>query len=338
MTAFGNLPIARKLLFSFGFVCLLSALLGMTALWGYSRLNANVRDIVKDKLPSVKILGDVRFNIAAVRRSDSTLELCTTEDCVSSLRARRQKNVDKYKASIAAYEPLVDAGKEHELFVKIRDGGQQYLQLSDEILQLHDSGHADDARKRIVDARTMALFDQVSAWIEEDKVMNDKAGSDAGDTAMATGANMRIMTLITVLLVVGMSVLIGMMLNRAISPPLVAAAEALERVAQKDLTVQVEVRSTDEVGRLSQALNQSVQATRDLLTNIARGAETLSSATEELSQRSAESSGNAKSQSAQTNQIAAAAQEMTATRSARMPSRPPMPARSLRPRRARAAR
>jgi len=102
-------------------------------------------------------------------------------------------------------------------------------------------------------------------------------------------------------------------LTRSIAPPLVAAAHALERVAQKDLSVQVEVESTDEVGRLSEALNQSVAATREVLTSISQAADTLSAATEELSVRSAQTSGNAKTQSSSTNQIAAAAQEMVAT-------------------------
>jgi len=84
-------------------------------------------------------------------------------------------------------------------------------------------------------------------------------------------------------------------------------------LAQKDLSVSVEVQSTDEVGRLSDALNRSVAATREVLRNIALAAETLSAATEELSVRSTETSGNAKTQSASTNQIAAAAQEMVAT-------------------------
>jgi methyl-accepting chemotaxis protein len=47
--------------------------------------------------------------------------------------------------------------------------------------------------------------------------------------------------------------------------------------------------------------------------SVARGAETLSAATTEMSARSVQSAGNASTQSKRTNQIAAAAQEMTAT-------------------------
>jgi methyl-accepting chemotaxis protein len=171
----------------------------------------------------------------------------------------------------------------------------------------------DEARHLATGSVTMDLFDSFNKAIEDDQELNNKMGEESGASAMHLGKNASLVTWITLFFSVGLSIMIGMMLNRFISPPLIAATEALERVARKDLTAIVEVNGTDEVGRLSLALNQSVAATREVLTAMARGAETLSSATEELSVRSAQSSGNAKNQSAQTNQIAAAAQEMTAT-------------------------
>jgi methyl-accepting chemotaxis protein len=52
---------------------------------------------------------------------------------------------------------------------------------------------------------------------------------------------------------------------------------------------------------------------RGVLQSVAQGADTLSAATTEMSARSVQAAGNANVQSSKTNQIAAAAQEMTAT-------------------------
>jgi methyl-accepting chemotaxis protein len=87
----------------------------------------------------------------------------------------------------------------------------------------------------------------------------------------------------------------------------------LERVADRDLTVAVKSQGTDEIGRMSTALNTSVDAMRKVLRTVSQGAENLSAAAAEMSSRSTEANGNAQSQSGKTNQIAAAAQEMTAT-------------------------
>ena len=110
-----------------------------------------------------------------------------------------------------------------------------------------------------------------------------------------------------------MCALIGITLTRSIGPPLQAVTAALERLAEKDLTVSVEEFGHDEIGCLSIALNSSVVSIRGVLHSFAQGAETLSGATVEISTRSVQSAGNARTQSSKTNQIAAAAQEMTAT-------------------------
>jgi methyl-accepting chemotaxis protein len=79
------------------------------------------------------------------------------------------------------------------------------------------------------------------------------------------------------------------------------------------MTTSIRVTGSDEIGRLGEAINTSVAAMRDVLQSVARGAETLSAATTEMSARSIQAAGNANTQSSKTNQIAAAAQEMTAT-------------------------
>jgi methyl-accepting chemotaxis protein len=88
---------------------------------------------------------------------------------------------------------------------------------------------------------------------------------------------------------------------------------ALQKLAVKDLTAHLNVSGTDEIGQLGEALNQSVGALREMVSSVGKGAETLSAATTEISARAVQSAGNANTQSNRTNQIAAAAQEMTAT-------------------------
>jgi len=115
-----------------------------------------------------------------------------------------------------------------------------------------------------------------------------------------------IMGVVTIL-----GICVGVFLTHLVVPPILAATTALERVAEKDLTVSVETVREDEIGRLSGALNASVAAMRAVVQSVAQGAGTLSAAAEELSARSNETSGNTQLQSSKTGQIASAAQEMT---------------------------
>jgi methyl-accepting chemotaxis protein len=115
------------------------------------------------------------------------------------------------------------------------------------------------------------------------------------------------------LLIVISCVVIGFVLTSVTAPRLVRCTHVLERLAQKDLTASIVVMGHDEIGRLGEALNHTSAAIRAVLGSVEQAADTLSAATTEISARSEQSLGNARTQSSKTNQIAAAAQEMTAT-------------------------
>ncbi len=115
------------------------------------------------------------------------------------------------------------------------------------------------------------------------------------------------------LFIVFSCVVIGMSLTRVTAPRIEHVKELAQQIAEKNLTASVVITGTDEIGQLGTALNESVAVIRSMVQQVAQGAATLSAASEEMSTRSVQSAGNARTESAKTNQIAAAAQEMTAT-------------------------
>jgi len=98
-----------------------------------------------------------------------------------------------------------------------------------------------------------------------------------------------------------------------IAPRLTRVLAALEGLANKDLTAFVQATGTDEIGRVADAFDAGIAAIRNVLKSVAQAAEMLSAAATEISTSAVQSAGNARVQSSKTNQIAAAAQEMTAT-------------------------
>jgi len=313
MSAFRDMPISRKLFVGFGMVSVLTAILGVVALVSFSKLNSMVNDLAMNSIPSIKVLGQIRAYATAIRREDGFIALCDTPTCVEKYKATRLENIAGYQKALATYEPMVSYPGEREIYTTFRDEIARYLQYSEQYIQMIDAGKVNEARHLATGDDTFNLFSSYKGHIDDDITLNSKYGEDEGIRATHLGKSSGSITWAAMILAVGLSIFIGVMLNKFIAPPLIAVTEALERMAEKDLTVNVEVHSADEVGRLADALNKSVASTREVLSGIAKGAETLSAATEELSVRSNQSSGNAKTQSSSTNQIAAAAQEMTAT-------------------------
>jgi methyl-accepting chemotaxis protein len=308
-----NLPVSRKFIYAFGTVCTLCIILGAFTFVTFRSIATRSADVSDNAVQALIALNGVSESASAVRREDLELLLCQTAACSSDHGAKRQTAVDNYRSSLKAYAPIISYPGEKEVYQRFSNACSQYLEASNKVNALLAAGKTGDALDLLTSDATMASLTTALKGISDDVALNAKFGSE--DAKGVTDSSQRGswidagFSLVIVLLCAG----IGMVLTRMIAPPLLAATAALERVADKDLTVSVDELGTDEIGRLSAALNTSVASMRSVLVAVAQGAETLSSASTEMSARAVQAAGNANSQASKTNQIAAAAQEMTAT-------------------------
>jgi methyl-accepting chemotaxis protein len=308
-----NLPISRKFIFAFGIVCGLCIVLGIYTFATFRSIAAKNQDVSAKSFPSVVQLTAIRTGFNTERRAELAMLLCMSSECSASYSEKRGKGMADYQEAMKAYEPLLATAHERELYQKINASGMQYQEVGDRASALLAAGKTGDALDLLMSDSTAASFTATMDAVDEALQQNTKTGMDEADTAtrssnlatwVSTGVN---------LLIVLLCSLIGITLSRLIATPLQAATAALERVAEKDMTVSVDAAGSDEMGRLSTALNTCVGSMRAVLQSVALGAETLSAATTEISTRSVQTAGNAHTQSSKTNQIAAATQEMTAT-------------------------
>jgi methyl-accepting chemotaxis protein len=313
MFEFRNLRISRKFSVAFGAVCLLCALLGAASLTGLFKVRSAINNIVDKSAPSMKVLGSIRYSVATIRRSDALLLLCDTSACTTRLAAKRKTYIASYERGIQDYASMVSYPGEREIFETIRQNAAAYIALSEQSRKLADSGKIEDASRMLLTGDAVKTYNAAADAVEADVVLNDRMGAEQG--VQSTRLVNKLLVGISVVMAMTMLLcgVIGAGLTRQIVPSLQAATAALEQVAEKNLTVTVEVRSGDEIGRLSTALNRTVETMRSVLHSVAEGAETLSTAAANLSERMTRSSGNTQKETSEISQIAAAAQEMTAT-------------------------
>jgi len=170
-----------------------------------------------------------------------------------------------------------------------------------------------NARDLVTADSTLALVTEAETAAGDALARHVKAGMEESRAMTLASNHATWINLGVTLLIMVLCALTGGLLTREIAPRIGRATAALERLAAKDMTASVRVSGTDEIGRLGLALNTCAESMRSVLQSVARGAETLSAATTEISAQAVQSAGNANTQSSKTNQIAAAAQEMTAT-------------------------
>ncbi len=87
----------------------------------------------------------------------------------------------------------------------------------------------------------------------------------------------------------------------------------MERFAEGDLTVQLEVRQHDEIGRLYEGFNRAVANIRQMLVRVSEAIATTAGASAQISASSEELAATAQQQAEQANEVAAAIEEMVRT-------------------------
>jgi methyl-accepting chemotaxis protein len=307
-----NLPISRKFTLAFGIVCGLCIVLGVYTFISFRSIAAQNAAVSENSFPSLIHIGDIRDGINVERREDLELMLCQTPACTADHSAKRLKAIGAYQEALIAIEPLL-IPEDREPYQKFTAALKQYQDLSDRGIGLVAGGHAGDGLDLLSSDAVVASLNQALGMAEIGFQNHAKLGVESASGATHASTRAIWIGFAVTLLIVLLCALIGTLLTRLIAPPLQMATAALERVAEKDLTVSVAEAGADEIGRLSAALNTSVTSIRSVLHSVAQAAETLSAATTEISARSVQTAGNAHTQSSKTNQIAAAAQEMTAT-------------------------
>jgi methyl-accepting chemotaxis protein len=225
----------------------------------------------------------------------------------------RQQALDEYKTTGTDYEKYISDKSERDLYQKFSDAFAAYLEASDRSMALSSAGKAGDALDTMMQPSTVGHIETAMSVSRDDLTLNSNAGMKVAKEATAASRQAIWINLGMTAFIALLCAIVGVILDRVIAPRVQAATAALERLAAKDLTVHVDVRGADEIGRLGAALNTCSASLRALLASVARDASTLSEGASEVSARAVQTAGNTRSETLKINQIAAAAHEMTAT-------------------------
>ena len=126
-------------------------------------------------------------------------------------------------------------------------------------------------------------------------------------------ASANTMQLISTLLVLLFGICAAVIITRQITRPLRETLDVVERIASGDLSQNLRVTRRDELGVLQQGIARMSITLRELIGGIRDGVTQIASAAEELSAVTEQTSAGVNSQKIETDQVATAMHEMTAT-------------------------
>jgi methyl-accepting chemotaxis protein len=308
-----KMTVGTRLGAGFGLVLVFMTVLSLVGLQRMSALQTDLDRIVNQdyaKIAALNTMRDaVRFQMVALR------DVVMQED--ASFKRRELKLMKEARRSYndvaGELEKIIDeAGKPY--FAKIKDAETAAQQLA---LQVMDYSLSDE-HKQAADLMRGSLRDSQLVLIEKLDEMrkhleaNSKRSADDAQAAYSAGVTM---TVVIGGLAVGLVVLVSWLLTRSITLPLGKAVEVAKRIAEGDLTVQLNPDATAkcETIQLLVAVKGMLNRLHAIIGQVTASTAQLASAAEEMATVTTQASEGVQRQQSETDQVATAMNEMTTT-------------------------
>ncbi len=300
-----------------GFSALLAVMLAIAVLGliQMASINAEIHKIVESNNAEAKLLGTMRYSINQRAIAIRNIVLLTKEsemqpevERLQTLAKSYQEAEEKLRAKFSG-DPNTFA-EEKDLFVKIEEAKNITLPLAAKAVELGLVNKNEEATKVLLSEVRPAQrkwLDLLNALINKQEELTALDVKKA--EATYNSGRMTALVLSAIGLIFG--ALVAFFITRSITIPICEAVTIATRVAGGDLTSRIEVKSSDEVGKLMQALKDMNDSLSKLIREARGNADEVSSAATELAAAAGQVSNSSQYQSEAAASMAAAIEEMT---------------------------
>ena len=169
------------------------------------------------------------------------------------------------------------------------------------------------AQYRDAQAASKAALETMTPLGERLLIISEELLTDQNTKRDLDSAKAVTMIMVATLLAVVFSIIAALIITRQITVPLNDTLQVVERVASGDLSRDLTINRKDELGKLQGSIQRMTVSLRELIGGIRDGVTQIASAAEQLSAVTEQTSAGVNSQKIETDQVATAMHEMTAT-------------------------
>ncbi|HEY3396391.1 MAG TPA: HAMP domain-containing methyl-accepting chemotaxis protein [Armatimonadota bacterium] len=325
-----NLKIGSRLLLGFVLVLVLCTAVGLIGWRAMTTMGSRMDDIAQVAVPRGTAAQQALTSFMAARGDVFRYLSLTDPPALAAQRKLFDQNsqlvgqwvtaISKGGEKVAGSELTVVAVKDEETLKKLETCQQlvqSYQQLGGEILTLHDQKlQATGAAREQAAAGISAKLAEIAKVREEGQTaledVYQQTQKEAGVAAVAAAASnasgIRMMFGAT-----GLAILLGLILaitiSRGITGPTKNMVDRVNRVIEtNDLTVRVEVKSTDEIGELSTGINTFLEWTEQLVTQVKHASGEVASLSQQVGSASQQLAAGSEEMAGTVEQMASGAQ------------------------------
>jgi|GEM_PF-6039238 len=243
MKWFYNLKTGTKLMASFFTVLAVTAFLGIFSIRNMVEIHNSGAEIANMYLPATYSLSDIDTNTSDFRIAELQHILSTVKEDMDRYEADMAKQLDNIKRNQSVCEPLIDAGKEKELYEEFKKLWAEYLAESKKSVSLSRENKNEEARNMV--RENQKLFEDLSNKLIGLIGLNDRNAKESIGKSEAVYALSRqwIIALLTASIVLGVA--FSFFISYVIGKPIRNLVSAAESLAKGDVGTNITVKTKD---------------------------------------------------------------------------------------------
>jgi methyl-accepting chemotaxis protein len=312
MRAFLNLRLFNKLLLSFAVVLTLCLGLGIFSVVQLGKVNQTSTDLSDNWMPSVRVLLEMKYDVARFRSQEAQHILSDTEADRAKYEKRMDEFRDRVKQDRAAYEKLITEPEERAGYAEFGRLWDQYLLSSVEVIKLSRAEKNEEA-KALIRGMSSTTFNSALDILEKLAKVNIDGGVRASQLGDDLYASARWWIIGIIVACIAMGAVQAVWIAGLISRPLVNAVQIAQTVAAGNLTSQIEVNTTDETGQLLAALKEMNDNLQSIVGQVRTGTDVIATAASEIATGNLDLSARTEQQASSLEETASSMEEMTST-------------------------
>ncbi|RJQ58317.1 MAG: methyl-accepting chemotaxis protein [Desulfobacteraceae bacterium] len=262
-----NLNIRWKLILGFGVIIFFMTGIGLSGYWSTHKINRILSETNRVNLPSLDYLLQVDRDLQQLLVAERSMIFSDAKsDVFTGIVAEYEENLKQSEERFNRYKQLASTADQQALIAQYEKAREEWKGISRQVVD----GRVSDTRE----GRRMALdltLAQAKDKFEAMRGTIDKLTEITiaqAENARRSGEKTYRTTTVTMLLVTGLGILIGMCLAwviaRGITLPMMRGVEFVKKVSRGDLTAEVDLDQKDEVGILAESMRQMVMNLKGL--------------------------------------------------------------------------
>ncbi len=220
----------------------------------------------------------------------------------------------EYKEAVAKVEELDKTDRGKELITKLKEAVSPAGAANNKALELAKKGLQAEAVAALVNEGMPLTAKTVDRFIDLQKYEKGQAKLRLDD-ASNFGENARLISIIMGIISLIIGVIAAISMTLSITRPIASLVASNKLLSVGDLTANILVAGSDEIGQLADSTRSVVANMRDILSRVAETAHQVAAASQQLQKTAEQIATGAEEVASQTSTLATASEEMAATSS-----------------------